>query len=56
MAIGATTKTMDRTYLHLFEVEQDAKLSLPEKLLRQEAGSFLVFARTKHRTDRLAGT
>ena len=35
-------------------MEQDRKLSLLEKLLRAEAGSFLVFARTKHGTDRLA--
>jgi ATP-dependent RNA helicase RhlE len=40
--------------LHVYEVEQDRKLGLLEKLLHQEAGSFLVFARTKHGTDRLA--
>src|SRR5215831_5437623 len=45
---------MDRIDLHVYEVEQDRKLSLLEKLLRQETGSFLVFARTKHGTDRLA--
>lgn len=54
IAIGAATKPMDRIDLHVYEVEQDRKLSLLEKLLRQEAGSFLVFARTKHGTDRLA--
>ncbi len=54
VAIGATTKPMDRIDLHVYEVEQDRKLSLLEKLLREEAGSFLVFARTKHGTDRLA--
>ncbi len=54
VAIGATTKPIDRVDLHLYEVEQDGKLGLLEKLLRQEAGSFLVFARTKHGTDRLA--
>lgn len=54
VAIGAATKPMDRIDLHVYEVEQDRKLSLLEKLLRQEAGSFLVFARTKHGTDRLA--
>jgi len=54
VAIGAATKPMDCIDLHVYEVEQDRKLSLLEKLLRQEAGSFLVFARTKHGTDRLA--
>ncbi len=54
VAIGAITKPMDCIDLHVYEVEQDRKLSLLEKLLRQEAGSFLVFARTKHGTDRLA--
>lgn len=54
VAIGAATKPMDCIDLHVYEVEQDRKLSLLEKLLRQEPGSFLVFARTKHGTDRLA--
>jgi len=54
VAIGAITKPMDCIDLHVYEVEQDRKLSLLEKLLREEAGSFLVFARTKHGTDRLA--
>ncbi|HTA40890.1 MAG TPA: DEAD/DEAH box helicase [Bryobacteraceae bacterium] len=54
VAIGATTKPMDCIDLHVYEVEQDRKLNLLEKLLEQEAGSFLVFARTKHGTDRLA--
>jgi len=54
VAIGPTTKPMDRIDLHVYEVEQDGKLSLLKNLLRQEAGSFLVFARTKHGTDRLA--
>ncbi len=54
VAIGATTKPMDCIDLHVYEVDHDRKLSLLEKLLQQEAGSFLVFARTKHGTDRLA--
>jgi superfamily II DNA/RNA helicase len=40
--------------LHVYEVEQDRKLSLLEKMLKEERGSFLVFARTKHGADRLA--
>ena len=54
VAIGAITQPMDCIDLHVYEVEQDRKLSLLETLLRQEVGSFLVFARTKHGTDRLA--
>jgi ATP-dependent RNA helicase RhlE len=54
VAIGAPAKPMDGIDLHVYEVEQDAKLGLLENLLQQEAGSFLVFARTKHGTDRLA--
>lgn len=54
VAIGVATQPIDRIDLHLYEVEQDGKLGLLEKLLRQEAGSFLVFTRTKHGTDRLA--
>jgi ATP-dependent RNA helicase RhlE len=54
VAIGAITKPMERIDLHVYEVEQDRKFSLLQKLLREEPGSFLVFARTKHGTDRLA--
>ncbi len=54
VAIGAVTKPMDAIDLHVYEVEQDRKLGLLELLLRREPGSFLVFARTKHGTDRLA--
>ncbi len=54
VAIGATTKPMDKIALHLYEVEQDRKLSLLTKLLNEETGSFLVFTRTKHGADRLA--
>jgi len=54
IAIGATTKPIESIDLHIYEVEQDRKLSLLRQLLREQAGSFLVFARTKHGTDRLA--
>jgi len=54
IAIGSTTKPSDHVDLHLYEVEQDRKLSLLEKMLQDERGSFLVFARTKHGADRLA--
>jgi len=54
VSVGTTTKPIDKVTLHLYEVEQDRKLSLLTKLLHEEQGSFLVFARTKHGTDRLA--
>jgi ATP-dependent RNA helicase RhlE len=40
--------------LHLYEVEPDRKLGLLQMMLREETGSFLVFARTKHGADRLS--
>ncbi len=54
VAIGATSKPVETVDLHLYEVDQDRKLSLLKKLLDEEQGLFLVFARTKHGTDRLA--
>src|SRR5271170_7330344 len=54
VAIGSTTKPAEHIELHVYEVEQDRKLSLLEKMLQEERGSFLVFARTKHGADRLA--
>jgi ATP-dependent RNA helicase RhlE len=54
IAVGSTTKPIEQVELHLYEVEQDRKLGLLEKMLRQEEGSFLVFARTKHGADRLS--
>ena len=54
VAIGSTTKPAEHIDLHIYEVEEDRKLSLLEKMLEVEHGSFLVFARTKHGADRLA--
>jgi len=54
IAVGSTTKPAEHIDLHVYEVEQDRKLSLLEKMLQEERGSFLVFARTKHGADRLA--
>jgi len=51
---GSTTKPVDEVELHHYEVEGDAKMALLQKMLREEQGSFLVFARTKHGADRLA--
>ncbi len=54
IAVGSTTKPAEHIDLHVYEVEQDRKLGLLEKMLQEERGSFLVFARTKHGADRLA--
>jgi len=54
VAIGSTTKPGEDIALHVYEVEQDRKLSLLESMLKEHSGSFLVFARTKHGADRLA--
>ncbi len=55
IAIGESTmKAPEEIDLHVYEVENDYKLPLLRHMLDQEPGSFLVFARTKHGTDRLA--
>ena len=54
VAVGSTTKPHEHIELHIYEVEQDRKLGLLEKMLRDDQGSFLVFTRTKHGADRLA--
>ena len=52
--VGSTTKPVEKIDLHLYEVEPDRKLGLLQLMLREETGSFLVFARTKHGADRLS--
>jgi ATP-dependent RNA helicase RhlE len=52
--IGSTTKPAEQVDLRFYEVEQTRKLELLQNLLKQDEGSFLVFARTKHGADRLA--
>ncbi len=52
--VGSTTRPADQVDLHVYEVEQSGKQALLETMLRDERGSFLVFARTKHGADRLA--
>ena len=54
IAIGSNTKPADNIDLHVYEIEQDRKLGLLNHLIKNERGSFLVFARTKHGADRLA--
>jgi ATP-dependent RNA helicase RhlE len=52
--VGSITKPVDKIGLHVYEVEADRKLGLLLSMLRDEKGSFLVFARTKHGADKLA--
>jgi ATP-dependent RNA helicase RhlE len=54
VTIGAITRPVERIDLRFYEVEQDRKLGLLQRMLKEEQGSFLVFARTKHGADRLA--
>jgi ATP-dependent RNA helicase RhlE len=54
IAIGSATKPHEQIDLHVYEVDQDRKLGLLEHMLREEPGSFLVFARTKHGADKLS--
>ncbi len=52
--IGLTTQAAEKVDLHLYEVEPDRKLGLLQSMLKEEDGSFLVFARTKRGADRLS--
>jgi ATP-dependent RNA helicase RhlE len=52
--VGSTSKPAEQVDLHVYEVEQSGKQARLESMLREEQGSFLVFARTKHGADRLA--
>lgn len=54
VAVGSITKPAERIDMRFYEVEQDRKLGLLQLMLKEEQGSFLVFARTKHGADRLA--
>ena len=51
--IGTTSKPNERVELRAYTIMQDQKLSLLEKLLAEEEGTYLVFSRTKHGADRL---
>jgi ATP-dependent RNA helicase RhlE len=54
VAIGSPTKPAEDVDLHVYEVEQERKLGLLQQMLKEEQGSYLVFARTKHGAGRLA--
>ncbi len=51
---GPTAKPAEQVDLHVYEVRSDKRVELLHHMLHQDAGSFLVFAKTKHGTDRLA--
>jgi ATP-dependent RNA helicase RhlE len=52
--IGSVLKPSPNVELRSFEVPKDKKQELLEHLLGTQAGSFLVFVRTKHGADRVA--
>ncbi len=54
ITVGSTTKPAEKIDTHVYEVEQDRKLSLLHHLLESGEGSFLVFARTKRGAERLS--
>jgi ATP-dependent RNA helicase RhlE len=54
ITIGVITRPVEQIDLHLYEVDQDRKPQLLRHLLSNERGSVLVFARTKHGTDKIA--
>jgi ATP-dependent RNA helicase RhlE len=51
--IGNTSKPNERVELRAYIVMQDQKLGLLDKMLGEEAGTYLVFSRTKHGADRM---
>jgi ATP-dependent RNA helicase RhlE len=52
--IGSSTQPIDSVELHHYEMEQNEKLSVLERLLSHSQGAFLVFARTRSRADKIA--
>ena len=54
ITVGSISKPADHIDMRFYEVEHDRKLGLLQMMLREEQGSFLVFARTKHGADKLA--
>jgi ATP-dependent RNA helicase RhlE len=54
VALGSTSKPADTVELQAYEVPQAEKSDLLRQLLYAEKGQTLIFARTKHGTERLA--
>ncbi len=53
IAVEATPQTANRIDLYCYEVPRGSKFDLLEYLLRNEAGTFLIFVATKEGADRL---
>ena len=56
LAFGSTLKHSENVRVQAFEVSTDRKQEVLQRLLDQESGRCLVFARTKRSTERLART
>jgi len=54
VAVGSVSRPVESVKLQAFEVANDQKLALLQRLLTEESGRTLVFARTKRGTERLA--
>lgn len=54
VAIGPVSEASTRVELHAYEIAKDAKYELLRRLLNEQDGTFLVFARTKHGAERLS--
>jgi len=54
IALGSILKPHENVTLRAYEVSNDKKMALLEKLLQDEPGRYLVFARTKRGCERLA--
>jgi ATP-dependent RNA helicase RhlE len=54
VALGSTSKPVDSVELHAFEVPAAEKSDTLRRLLYDETGQTLIFARTKRGTERLA--
>ncbi len=54
VSVGSTTRPADNIEMHVYQVENERKLSLLQHLLATQRGSFLVFSRTKYGAEKLA--
>ena len=54
LSFGSTSKPNSSVELHAYEVATNQRLALLERLLTEDGGRSLVFARTKRNTERLA--
>src|SRR6185312_4756912 len=53
LEFGSTLKPIDSVQLRAYEVSNEQKLALLEKLLTEDGGRFMVFTRTKRGAERL---